>query len=73
MEVVRELAPSSDADPAAERELGERWQDFLGRQLRWKMACERTVFFAPGEAEQGSVLSNPAAFEAAVRRSCRRS
>ena len=27
-----------------------RWQEFLERRLRWKMACERTVFFAPGEA-----------------------
>ena len=50
------------------RELGLRWQKFLRRGLRWKMACEQTVFFAPGEAEQGSVLSNAAAFEAAVRR-----
>jgi uncharacterized protein len=50
------------------RELGLRWQQFLRRGLRWKMACEQTVFFAPGEAEQGSVLSNAAAFEAAVRR-----
>ena len=48
--------------------LGVRWQQFLRRKLRWKMACEQTVFFAPGEAEQGSVLSNAAAFEAAVRR-----
>ncbi len=50
------------------RELGLRWQEFLERRLRWKMACERTVFFAPGEAEQSNVLSNAAAFEAAVRR-----
>lgn len=49
------------------RELGERWQKFLRRKPRWKMACEQTVFFAPGEAEQGSVLSNAASFEAAVR------
>ena len=48
-------------------ELGGRWQDFLARRLRWKMACERTVFFAPGESERGSVLANAAAFEAAVR------
>ena len=50
------------------RELGLRWRKFLRRGLRWKMACEQTVFFAPGQAEQGSVLSNAAAFEAAVRR-----
>jgi HD superfamily phosphohydrolase len=50
------------------RELGLRWEQFWHRNVRWKMACEQTVFFSPGEAEQGSVLSNPATFEAAVRR-----
>ena len=58
--------------PASEqpelRELGLRWQRFLRRGLRWKMACEQTVFFAPGEAEQSSVLSDTRTFEAAVRR-----
>jgi uncharacterized protein len=49
------------------RELGRRWRDFLGRHLRWKMACERTIFFAPGESEQSSVFSNSKSFEAAVR------
>ena len=49
------------------RELGQRWEQFWHRNVRWKMACEQTVFFSPGEAEQGSVLSNPATFEAAVR------
>ncbi len=64
MEVAR--WPTSDREEL--RELGLRWQQFLRRKLRWKMACERTVFFAPGEAEQASVLSDRAAFEAAVRR-----
>lgn len=50
------------------RTLGERWRRLLHRELRWKMACERTKFFEPGEAEQGSVLSDAATFEAAVRR-----
>ena len=63
MEVAR-WPESSDTEL---RELGGRWREFLARRLRWKMVCERTVFFAPGEAEQGSVLSNVAAFEAAVR------
>ncbi len=57
--------PESD-DPEL-RALGLRWQAILGRRLRWKMACERTVFFAPGEAEQASVLSRPESFEAALR------
>ncbi len=49
------------------RTLGRRWQEFLRRRLRWKMAVERTIFFAPGEAEQSSVFSSPQAFEMAVR------
>ena len=49
------------------RELGERWRALSGRHLRWKMACERTVFFAPGEAERASVLSSPISFETALR------
>jgi HD superfamily phosphohydrolase len=49
------------------RDLGLKWRDFLGRRLRWKMACEQTIFFAPGESEQSSVFSNAQSFEAAVR------
>jgi len=52
---------------AALRQLGERWQQFLCRRLRWKMACERTIFFAPGEAERSSVFASEKSFEAAVR------
>ena len=49
------------------QELGRRWQRFLCREIPWKMACERTIFFAPGEPERGSVFSNDKTFEAAVR------
>ena len=49
------------------RELGREWQQFLGRRLRWKMACEQTIFFAPGESEQSSVFGSEKSFEAAVR------
>jgi HD superfamily phosphohydrolase len=49
------------------RALGQRWEELLQRRLRWKMACERTIFFAPGEAEESSVFSNEQTFEAAVR------
>jgi uncharacterized protein len=49
------------------RELGQRWEKFLGRKTRWKMACEQTIFFAPGEAEQSSVFASAKSFEAAIR------
>jgi HD superfamily phosphohydrolase len=50
------------------RALGERWRDFLGRRLRWKMACERMVFFTPGQAEAASVFSDEEVFERQVRK-----
>ena len=65
--LLAEVTRWPESDDAKLRELGLRWQEFLGRRLRWKMACERTVFFAPGEAERGSVLSNVVAFETALR------
>jgi HD superfamily phosphohydrolase len=49
------------------RELGLRWEQILVRKTRWKMACEQTIFFAPGESEQSSVFSNTKSFESAVR------
>jgi len=55
------------SDDPTLRELGRRWQCLLRRQVRWKMACERTVFFEPGESERSSVFSNEKAFEAALR------
>src|SRR3989304_842819 len=57
--------PESD-DPKL-RDLGLRWQQFLRRRLRWKMAGEQPIFFAPGESEQSSVFSSEKSFQAAVR------
>jgi HD superfamily phosphohydrolase len=58
---------AESGDPTL-RELGRRWGQFLRREVRWKMACERETFFLPGEAEQTSVFSDEKLFEAAVRR-----
>ena len=49
------------------RLLGQRWKQYLGRKIRWKMACERTVFFKPGQSEHASIFSDGRLFEAAVR------
>jgi HD superfamily phosphohydrolase len=49
------------------RALGARWRDLLARKLRWKLACERTVFFEPGQAEKMSVFSDERLFESAFR------
>lgn len=49
------------------RALGDDWQRFLRREYHWRMAAERTIFFAPGEAERASVFGNPQTLEAALR------
>lgn len=49
------------------QELGCRWQRLLNREVPWKMACQRTIFFHPSEPERSSVFSSERAFEAAVR------
>ena len=49
------------------RTLGHRWQGLLRRQVPWKMACQRTIFFRPNEPERSSVFSSERAFEGAVR------
>jgi uncharacterized protein len=65
--LLMDVSRWADGDDPRRRELGLRWREFFGRRLRWKMACERTVFFAPGQAERSSVLSQTDAFEAAFR------
>jgi len=49
------------------RKLGERWQELLSRRIRWKMVCERTIFFAPGQSERSSIFSDRETFERALR------
>src|SRR5262249_46722450 len=41
----------SDAVDPDLRHLGEAWQAVLRRQVPWKMACERTIRFDPGDSE----------------------
>jgi HD superfamily phosphohydrolase len=57
----------ADSDDARERELGLRWERFAGRHVRWRMACERTLFFSPGAAESSSIFSQAEFVEQALR------
>ena len=61
--LLMEVRAGPKSDEPELRELGSALEGSASR-LRWKMACEQTVFFVPGEAEQSSVFSNAAAFEA---------
>ena len=47
----------ASADPQ-KRELGLRWRAFLNRQIPWKMACQRNLVFAAGDAERNSIFSH---------------
>jgi hypothetical protein len=49
------------------RELGEKWQRFLNREIPWKMVCQRNLVFGAEDAERASIFSKPEFAEAAVR------
>jgi hypothetical protein len=57
----------STSDDPRRRELGMHWGRLLAREIRWKMAAERTVFFDPASAERGSIFSREEFFTAALR------
>ncbi len=40
------------------RELGERWQRFLSRQISWKMVCQRPLAFGSSDVETSSIFSD---------------
>ncbi|HEV3344278.1 MAG TPA: HD domain-containing protein [Pirellulales bacterium] len=62
-----DVARFCQSDDANRRELGRRWGDLLSRNVRWKMACERTLFFSPGAAESSSLFSQASFVERALR------
>src|SRR4029079_12966415 len=49
------------------RTLGARWQEFLSRQVRWKMVVQRNLVFGAGEAERSSIFSRADFAERALR------
>lgn len=52
-----ETAQWPESDDPRRRELGQRWQRLLQRQVQWKLACERSLFFEPGHHERTSIFS----------------
>jgi len=57
---------ATDAD-SERRRLGEAWQAILSRQIRWKMACERTIPFEQGQPELASIFTDASLVEQKVR------
>jgi HD superfamily phosphohydrolase len=62
-----DVARWHESADAVRRKLGQRWQAFLRRDIPWRMACERTRFFAPGDSEQQSIFSRDEFVLQAVR------
>ena len=52
---VRRWKSSSDIP---KRDLGARWENLLGRQLVWKMACQLNLVFAESDRESASIFSD---------------
>lgn len=49
------------------REIGNQWASFLRREMVWRMACERTLFFRASDAERSSIFAQPAFVEQQLR------
>jgi uncharacterized protein len=62
-----DVARWQESADVEKHQVGERWQDFLNRRVRWKMVCQRTLEFRPGDSEQSSIFSNAAFVEQALR------
>ncbi|MEX2285553.1 MAG: HD domain-containing protein [Planctomycetaceae bacterium] len=57
----------SDSNDEKTRALGQRWQEILSRNVRWKLACERTKHFHAGSLESTTIFSEPELIERRVR------
>lgn len=56
----------SSADPQL-RQIGERWQRWLGRKTPWQMVCQRNLSFAESQAEASSIFSSPRILSECIR------
>ena len=45
------------------RELAPHWKAFLERKVPWRLACETTILFKPGEREQTSIFADTETFK----------
>lgn len=57
----------TSSDPELKR-LGDHWANIFSRQLLWKMAAERAMYFHSGQSEQTTIFSEPDVVEKRVRK-----
>lgn len=56
-----------EGDNQVQRELGRRWRQLIGRDIPWKMICQRNLPFDEGDAEQSSIFSDESLVEHKLR------
>ncbi len=56
------------SDDPQVQQLGARWRNLLSRQVLWKMAAERALYFQSGQSEQTTIFSEPEVVEKRLRR-----
>ncbi len=62
-----DVARWPESEDAAKRALGAEWRKLLNRELTWRMAAERSVFYQPHETETASIFSRAEWFEQQFR------
>ncbi len=55
------------SDDATQRALGQRWTEFLNRQVPWKMVCQRNLVFGPHDVEASSIFNSALLVEQQLR------
>ncbi|MCG8585464.1 MAG: HD domain-containing protein [Pirellulales bacterium] len=45
------------SDDERKQQLGQRWQRLLGRQIEWRMLCQRHLVFAAEDSERSSIFA----------------
>jgi hypothetical protein len=62
-----DVARGPASGDARQRELGERWQRLLRRDIPWKMVCQRNLVFDAAGTERSSVFAGAKLAEQALR------
>jgi len=62
-----DVARWEECDDAEKRSLGTEWRKLVNRELTWRMAAERSVFYQPHETETASIFSRAEWYEQQFR------
>jgi hypothetical protein len=57
----------SHSEDGAKRELGQRWDQLLRRQVPWRMVCQRNLVFDESDRERTSIFSEADLVERKLR------